>query len=69
MINPSTLRAMVQLLDDPDLEILGASSDMLIVNLGLNKNNYKVGDSLSFNLKYMGALSLLNSNYIEKAVV
>lgn len=57
------------ILDDPDLEILGASSDMLIVNLGLNKNNYKVSDSLSFNLKYMGALSLLNSNYIEKAVV
>lgn len=57
------------ILDDPDLEILGASSDMLIVNLGLNKHNYKVGDSLSFNLKYMGALSLLNSNYIEKSVV
>lgn len=57
------------ILDDPDLEILGASSDMLIVNLGENKNGYKVGDSLVFNLKYMGALSLLNSNYIEKAVV
>ncbi len=57
------------ILDDPEIVILGASSDMLIVNLGENKNGYKVGDSLVFNLKYMGALSLLNSNYIEKAVV
>ncbi len=57
------------ILDDPEMVILGASSDMLIVNLGENKNGYKVGDSLVFNLKYMGALSLLNSNYIEKAVV
>lgn len=57
------------ILGDPEMEILGASSDMLIVNLGLNKNGYKVGDTLNFNLKYMGALSLLNSNYIEKSVV
>lgn len=55
--------------DDPEIVILGASSDMLIVNLGVNEKGYKVGDSLSFNLKYMGALSLLNSNYIEKSVV
>lgn len=54
---------------DPDIEILGASSDMLIVNLGENKNNLKVGDALSFKLKYMGALALMNSNYIEKSVI
>lgn len=54
---------------DPDIEILGASSDMLIVNLGQNKNNLKVGETLSFKLKYMGALALMNSNYIEKEVI
>lgn len=54
---------------DQDIEILGASSDMLIVNLGANRNNLKVGGTLSFKLKYMGALALMNSNYIEKAVI
>ena len=51
-----------------DFEIVGASSDMLIINLGKNEHNYKVGDLLSFHLKYMGALQLLNSNYIEKRI-
>jgi predicted amino acid racemase len=54
---------------DEDFEILGASSDMLIINLGENPNKYKVGDTLNFNMKYMGALSLLNSNYIDKKVI
>lgn len=54
---------------DPEIQILGASSDMLIVNLGTDKKGLKVGETLIFNLKYMGALGLLNSDYIEKAVV
>ncbi|MEX2591351.1 MAG: alanine/ornithine racemase family PLP-dependent enzyme [Anditalea sp.] len=55
--------------DDGEFEILGASSDMLILNLGKNPKNYKVGDLIKFQLKYMGALAILNSNYIEKRVV
>jgi ornithine racemase len=55
--------------NDPDIEIVGASSDMLIVNLGENKKGYKVGETLTFQMKYMGALGLLNSNYIEKKVI
>lgn len=51
-----------------DFEIVGASSDMLVLNLGENTNKYTVGDQLSFKLKYMGALALLNSNYIEKKI-
>ncbi len=54
---------------DPDIEILGASSDMLIVNLGTDQKGLKVGETLTFTLKYMGALGLLNSDYVEKAVV
>ncbi|SHO63406.1 alanine racemase [Algoriphagus zhangzhouensis] len=54
---------------DETIEVLGASSDMLIMNLGKNPNEYKVGDVLTFDLKYMGALSLLNSNYIDKTVI
>ena len=44
-------------------------SARLIVDLGDNPNDYNVGDLLSFKLKYMGALRLLNSDYIEKRVV
>ncbi|MFT4669237.1 MAG: putative amino acid racemase [Flavobacteriales bacterium] len=54
--------------DDPALEVLNASSDMLIIDLGNTKRNYKVGSIISFNLKYMGALHLLNSDYIEKRI-
>lgn len=55
--------------DDGEFEILGASSDMLIINLGKNPLGYKVGDLIKFRLKYMGALAILNSDYIEKRVV
>lgn len=51
-----------------DFEIAGASSDMLVLDIGQNENGYKVGDLVSFKLKYMGALALLNSNYIEKRI-
>ena len=54
--------------DDETLEVIGASSDMIVVDLGNNPKNYKVGDILSFRLKYMGALRLLNSNYIDKII-
>lgn len=54
---------------DDKYEILGGSSDMLIINLGENPNNYQVGDTLNFDMKYMGALSLLNSSYIDKKVI
>lgn len=54
---------------DQSIEILGASSDMIIINLGQNPQGYKVGDVLSFDLKYMGALGLLNSDYIDKSLV
>jgi len=51
-----------------EFEILGASSDMLILDLGENKDKKQVGDLIRFHLKYMGALAILNSNYIEKKV-
>ncbi|MCC5938982.1 MAG: alanine/ornithine racemase family PLP-dependent enzyme [Lunatimonas sp.] len=54
---------------DDDFEIIGGSSDMLILNLQQNPNGYKVGDLIAFKLKYMGALAVLNSSYIEKRVV
>lgn len=54
--------------DDKNIDVVGASSDMIILDLGDNKSAYKVGDLVGFNLKYMGALRLLNSNYISKVI-
>jgi ornithine racemase len=54
--------------EDGEFEILGASSDMIILNLGQNPKKYKVGDVVTFNLKYMGALGILNSSYVDKVV-
>lgn len=54
--------------EDENITIVDASSDMLVVDISNSKNQYSVGDLISFKLKYMGALQLLNSDYIEKKV-
>lgn len=51
-----------------DLEIVGASSDMIVVDLGTNEQNYQIGDLLEFEMDYMGILRIMNSRYIEKRV-
>lgn len=53
---------------DKTLKIVGASSDMIVVDLNENKKNYKVGDLIEFKMDYMGALRILNSKYIEKRI-
>jgi len=53
---------------DKSLQLAGASSDMIVINLGDNKKNYKVGDLIEFKLDYMGTLRILNSKYIEKRI-
>ncbi|MDN4164735.1 alanine/ornithine racemase family PLP-dependent enzyme [Cytophagales bacterium LB-30] len=57
------------LISDYPFDIVGASSDMLVLDLGKNETGYKVGGTIPFHMKYMGALSLMNSNYIEKRLV
>lgn len=52
--------------DDERIVVVGASSDMLVIDISNSEKEYKVGDVVSFRLKYMGALGLLNSDYIEK---
>lgn len=54
--------------DDDRITVTDASSDMLVIDLGDTAQDYAVGDLISFKLQYMGALSVLNSNYIEKVV-
>lgn len=53
---------------DDSINIIEASSDMLVVDLQENTKGYKTGDLVSFKLKYMAVLGLMNSNYIEKVV-
>lgn len=54
--------------EDVSVDLIEASSDMLVMDLGKNEKGYKVGDLVSFQLNYMGALGIMNSNYIAKIV-
>ncbi len=55
------------LIPQPNLTILGASSDHLIVN---NANKiHKIGDTIEFDLNYSGLLSVFNSPYITKNII
>ena len=53
---------------DKSITIIDSSSDMTVIDISNSNNHYKVGDLVSFDLQYMGALYLLNSEYIEKLV-
>jgi len=53
---------------DTNIETLGASSDMLILNITNCEKMYNVGDTIAFDLDYMGALSIMNSYYVEKKI-
>lgn len=53
---------------DKKIEVEGASSDMIIVDLGSRKPKYKVGDLIPFSLTYMGILGIMNSRYIDKRI-
>lgn len=55
--------------EDESISIIGAASDMLVVDLNGNKRNYNVGDTIIFNLDYIGACRLLNSPYIKKRII
>jgi predicted amino acid racemase len=53
---------------DPRIEILGASSDHLILDL-TKAPEYSVGDTVSFGLDYGALLSASTSEYVRKEVV
>ncbi|WPR70549.1 alanine/ornithine racemase family PLP-dependent enzyme [Flavobacterium sp. NG2] len=54
--------------EDEDISIVDASSDMLVIDISNSNKKYKIGDLVSFKVRYMGALYLLNSDYIEKTI-
>ncbi len=53
---------------DTGISIVGASSDMIVMDLGDNHQKYKVGDLIEFRMDYMGMLRVMNSRYIEKRI-
>ena len=79
-IGKSSIRAIIDigLLDidmkhleatNANVKLAGATSDMVVLDLGENLENFKVGDQMEFTLDYMGIVRIMNSKYIEKRVV
>lgn len=54
---------------DRELEMVGASSDMMVIDLNRSANKYRIGDIISFRMDYMGALRVMNSRYIDKRII
>lgn len=52
---------------DPKVEILGASSDHLILDVTDSQHAYQVGDAVGFRLGYGGLLKAATSPYVFKA--
>ncbi len=51
---------------DPNVEVIGASSDHLIVNLTECGGRYKVGDTIKFIPDYGALLHLFTSKYVDR---
>jgi predicted amino acid racemase len=51
---------------DPGLRVIGASSDVLVVDVTDAARRVRVGDDLVFTLRYGGLLAAMDSEYIEK---
>jgi ornithine racemase len=62
-IDPKNLKPI-----DRSIAVVGASSDMLILDVTNSTKKYRVGDVIKFKVDYLGALGILNSNYIDKIV-
>ncbi len=57
------------ILDDENIEIIGASSDHLIIDVTNSEKDYKVGDIISSRLSYGGVLAVMTSKYVEKKYI
>ncbi len=54
---------------DEKIDILGGSSDHIILDVTKSDKDYKVGDVVSFTLGYGGMLKTATSAYVEKAYI
>ena len=54
---------------DEKVDVLGASSDHLILDVTKSDKEYKVGDTVKFTLDYGAVLRLATSEYVEKEYI
>lgn len=54
---------------DKCIDIIGSSSDHLLLDGTDSNKNYKVGDIIKFKLTYGGILSTMTSEYVEKFII
>lgn len=54
---------------DKNIEILGGSSDHLILDGTDSNENYKVGDIITFRLEYVSILRAMTSEYVTKEFI
>lgn len=54
---------------DEKVEILGASSDHMILDITGSKNNYSIGDEIEFLLGYGGLMAASTSKYVDKKII
>ena len=48
------------------VELIGSSSDHIIVDVSESHNIYEIGDTMKFKLTYGSILSLMTSKYVTK---
>ncbi len=54
---------------DHGIEIIGKSSDHMIIDVTKSNKKYRVGDIIPFKLKYGGILSAMTSDYVDKTYI
>ncbi len=54
---------------DRDIEIIGGSSDHMILDITKAQKRYRVGDVIRFEVEYPAMLYLFNSSYVDKIFV
>ena len=55
--------------EDPGVQIKGASSDHLVLDLTDSKLDYQVGSEIRFNMNYGSILSTMTSPYVNKELI
>ncbi len=53
---------------NPTYQIAGASSDLIVVNIGESRDGLRIGDTIQFKLNYSALLRLMVGKYIRKVV-
>ncbi|MDP8228371.1 MAG: alanine racemase [Candidatus Electryoneaceae bacterium] len=54
---------------EPDHQIVGASSDIIVVNIGEEHDKIHIGNTVRFKMNYAALLRLMSGKYIDKVVL